>query len=133
MPNQFKEDIQISLYQEICERNLKLLRAIDKVNLTNQNLLTKIANLQSEKEALNKDFDDLREEFKENLNKLERQHKEDVDNLHYEQTLNKLSNIIFDNDDFPNHFICFLIILLVSLSLNIKNFTSFKKTYLNNN
>lgn len=66
--NQLKEDIKYSLYEEVCQRNLKLMRNNDKLNLTNQQLQSEIKALNSSLNSLEKELNNLESNFQ-SLNK----------------------------------------------------------------
>jgi len=62
--NQFKDNIKNSLYQEICNKNLKLLRQIDKINNENLDLTEKINYLTNLLDNLDLDLKKMEDDFK---------------------------------------------------------------------
>ena|ERR1700744_1706520 len=108
--NQFKDDISPSLYEEICQSNLKLLRKLDSLNLSQQILLEENVKLKNDLDNLNNNLEIIEIE---------------VDSLEeIFRTLNKPLNINLELTNFSIPTISLLVLLFVSL---LKHFLILKE------
>ena len=121
--NQFKNDVSLSVYQEICNKNLKLLKLLDKVNNENLGLTERIEYLTNLLNNLDNENLNLKENVKFLNNSLDNLDL-DLNNLEVNfKALNKPLIIDLELTNFSIPILSLLALLFISL---LKNFLTLK-------